>query len=153
MKTTPKLKSTIQNDIGVFMCSVPAILFAILATFLFIKSEILKDQYTNIETIYLSIATFLILSFCLWPFVLWWWSVIYKSFKNGVELTAESNEMNLKIVLGLGIEYTFEYQGKKIKHIASLVSNKKTRALAKEKSLSIIYNPKKDISFVKAAYI
>ncbi len=61
--------------------------------------------------------------------------------------------MNLKIVLGLGIEYTFEYEGNKIKHIASLVSNKKTRALAKEKTLPIIYNPKKGVSFVKAAYI
>ncbi len=153
MKTSPKLKSIIKNDIGVFMCTVPPVLFAILSTFLFIKSEILKDQYTDVETIYLSIATFLILSFCLWPFVLWWWGVIHKSFKNGVELTAEVNKMNLKIVLGLGIEYTFEYEGNKIKHIASLVSNKKTRALAKEKTLPIIYNPKKGVSFVKAAYI
>ena len=95
---------------------------------------------------------FLTVSLFLWPFVLWWWYVIHQTFKTGVELTAQSQKMNLKFVLGLGIEYTFEYQGNKIEHIASLVSNKNTKTLANNKLLTVIYNPKKNISFIKELY-
>ena len=152
MKISPQLKSIIKNDMGVFMCTFPPIFFAILFTFLFIKSEIHKDQYDLIETIYISITVFLTLSLFLWPFILWWWYVIRQTFKTGIELTTQSQKINFKFGLGLGIEYTFEYQGNKIEHIASLVSNKTTKKLANEESLTVIYNPKKNISFIKELY-
>ena len=106
------------------MCTVPPILFAIFFTFLFIKSEIHKDQYTFFETTYISISIFITLSLCLWPFVLWWWYSINQTFKNGIELIAKGKKMNLRLVLGLGVAYSFEYKGKNIEHIASLVSKK-----------------------------
>lgn len=152
MKTTPKLTSIIKNDISVFMCTFPPILFSLLITLLFLKSEINKDQYTLIETIYLSIITLLVIPLSFWPFILWWVHVIKHTFKTGVEISAQSKNMNLKYVLGLGIEYSFEYQGEKIKHIASLVSNKTTKKIANEESLNIIYNPKKGVSFIKELY-
>ena len=152
MKTTPKLTSIIKNDIGVFMCTFPPILFSLLITLLFLKSEINKDQYTLIETIYLSIITLLVIPLSFWPFILWWVHVIKHTFKTGVEISAQSKNMNLKYVLGLGIEYSFEYQGEKIKHTASLVSNKTTKKIANEESLNIIYNPKKGVSFIKELY-
>ena len=134
------------------MCAFPPILFAALFTFLFINNEINKDQYGLVETTYISITVFLTVSLFLWPFILWWWYVIRQTFKTGIELTAQSQKMNFKLVLGLGIEYTFEHKGNKIKHIASLVSNKTTNKLANEKSLTVIYNPKKNISFIKELY-
>jgi len=135
------------------MCTIPTVLFAMLSVFLFVKSEIHKNQYSFYEISYLSIIVFLSISVCLWPFVIWWWYVISETFKKGVELNAKSKKMNLKFVLGLGIKYTFSYKGKEIEHIASLVANKKTRNIANETSISIIYNPKKKISFIKEAYI
>ena len=152
MNITPKLTSIIKNDISVFMCIFPPIIFSILITLLFLKSEINKDQYTLIETIYFSLTILLVIPLCFWPFILWWVYVIKHTFKTGVEISAQSKKMNLKYVLGLGIKYSFEYQGKKIKHIASLVSNKRTKELAGKESLKIIYNPKKDVSFIKELY-
>lgn len=152
MKTTPKLTSIIKNDISIFMCTFPPILFSILIALLFLKSEINKDQYTLIETAYLSITILLVIPLCFWPFILWWVHVIKHTFKTGIEITAQSKKKKLKYVLGLGVEYCFEYQGKKIKHIASLVSNKTTKELASEESLKIIYNPKKGVSFIKELY-
>lgn len=134
------------------MCTFPPIIFSLLITLLFLKSEINKDQYTLIETIYLSITTLLVIPLSFWPFILWWVYVIKHTFKTGVEITAQSKKMNLKYVLGLGIEYSFEYQGKEIKHIASLVSNKTTKKSANEESLKIIYNSKKGVSFIKELY-
>ncbi len=134
------------------MCVFPPILFAILFTFLFINNEIHKNQYNLVETIYISITVFLTVSLFLWPFILWWWYAIRQTFKTGIEVTAQSQKMNLKLVLGLGIEYTFEYQGNKIEHIVSLVSNKITKKLANEESLTVIYNPKRNISFIKELY-
>ena len=152
MKTTPKLTSIIKNDISIFMCIFPPIIFSILITFLFLKSEINKDQYTLIETTYLSFTILLAIPLCFWPFMLWWLHLIKHTFKTGIEITAQSKKMNLKYVLGLGIEYSFECQGKKIKHIASLVSNKRTNKLASEEYLKIIYNPQKGVSFIKELY-
>jgi len=152
MKISSQLKNIIKNDISVFMCVFPPILFAALFTFLFINNEIHKEQYNLVETTYISITVFLTVSLFLWPFILWWWYVIRQTFKTGIELTAQSQKMDLKLVLGLGIEYTFEHQGNKIKHIASLVSNKITKKLANEESLTVIYNPKKNISFIKELY-
>ena len=134
------------------MCTFPPIIFAIVIALLFLKSEINKDQYTLIETTYLIFTMLLVIPLCFWPFILWWVYVIKHTFKTGVEISAQSKKMNLKYVLGLGIEYSFEYQGEKIKHIASLVSNKTTKKLAGEESLKIIYNPKKGVSFIKELY-
>ena len=153
MRVTPKIIDVIKNDIGVFMCTIPPILFAVLATFLFLKSEIHKDQYTLIETIYISAIIFTSLSVFLWPFVIWWWRNINNTFINGVEVIANGNKINSTYMLGLGVEYSFQYEGITIKHIASLVSNKKTKKIAKNKSFSIFYNPIKNISFIKDAYI
>lgn len=153
MKESPKIHRIIKNDTSVFMCTVVPLLFGILFTVLFIKSEINKEQLTALEFIYYGIATFLAVPIVLLPFVLWWVFVIFKTFSNGVELTASSERMKMPLVIGLGIEYIFEYEGKKIKHVASLIRNKEMQVLAKEKTLAITYNPKKGISFVKAAYI
>ena len=153
MKDSPKILRIIKNDTSVFMCTVVPILFGILFTVLFIKSEINKDQLTTVEFIYYGIVTFIAVPVVLSPFVLWWIYVIFKTFSHGIELTASSEKMKMPLVIGLGIEYIFEYEGQMIKQVASLMRNKETQALAKEKSLAIIYNPKKGISFVKAAYI
>lgn len=153
MKSVPTIKNIIKNDIGVFMCTIPPILFAALFTFLFVKNEIIKDQYNLLESTYISITIFLSLSLFLWPFVLWWWHSINQTFKTGIEIIASGKKMNSKIILGLGIEYSFEHNGNKIKHVASLVSNKKTKEIAKNESFKIMYNPEKNISFIKDAYI
>jgi len=153
MRITPKIVITIKNDIGVFMCTIPPVLFALLSTFLFLKSELHKDQFTLIETIYISTIIFTSLSVFLWPFVIWWWRTINSTFVNGVEIIANGNKINSKYMLGLGIKYSFQYEGKTINHTASLVSNKNTKKIAKNKSFTVFYNPVKNISFIKDAYI
>lgn len=153
MDKSPKLRNMLKNDIGAFMCTWPPMLFAVLSVFLFLKAEVASNQHSNLELLYISIIIFLSISFCLWPFVLWWWRVINQTFKNGVELQAESSKMNLKFVIGLGVKYTFNYNGKNFEHIASLVSNTQMRNLANVPEVSIIFNPEKNISFIKNAYI
>ncbi len=153
MNSSPQLKKIIKNDISAFMCTWPPVLFAALSVFLFVKSEVDKHQHSWLEILFTGIIIFTVISLCLWPFILWWWRVIYKTFKNGIEINAISTKMNLNFVLGIGIKYTFDYKGTKIEHIPSLVSNKKTRELANKKFILIIYNPEKNISFIKDAYI
>ncbi|MEJ2141334.1 MAG: hypothetical protein P8Y24_03090 [Gammaproteobacteria bacterium] len=127
MELNPKLSSAIKNDIGLFLCFWGPI-------------------------IYISLIIVISISICLWPFIIWWWYQIIKTFKNGVTLDADSENMNLKYVIGLGLKYRFNYKGAEIEHIASLVSNKNMKRLTSEPVLSIVYNPDKNISFIRNVY-
>jgi hypothetical protein len=153
MDNSPKLGNIVKNDTGAFMCTWPPIFFALLSVALFLKNGASSSQYTDIELFYISSIIFFSISFCLWPFVLWWRRVITQTFKDGIELQAASCKMKLRFVIGLGVKYTFTYNGKHYEHIASLVSNSKMRKLANEPEVSIVYNPEKNISFIKNAYL
>jgi hypothetical protein len=152
MEHNPKLISGIKNDIGIFLCLWGPISFSILSVFLFIKSTVNNEQYANYEIVYISLIIFISISLCLWPFILWWWYQIIKTFKHGVVLDADSENMNLKYVIGMGLKYKFNYNGAEIEHVASLVSNKKMKRISNEPVLSIVYNPNKNISFVRDVY-
>ncbi len=153
MRQPPKLKNIIKNDTGAFMCAWLPILFATIAVGLFIYSESTRNNYTVLEIIYLSPIIFISLSVCLWPFILWWWYSIYITFKNGTILEATVSHNKIKHAFDLGVIYTFEYQGEKFEHIASLIPNKTTKKIAAMQSLDIVLNPKNNLSFIKNAYI
>ena len=153
MRDTPQLKNIIKNDTGAFMCAWLPIVFAALSVVLFIYFESSRDNYSVLEIIYISPIIFLSLSVCLWPFILWWWHSIYITFKNGIVLEAKNTNKKIKHAFDLGVIYTFEHQGEKIEHIASLIPNSTTKEIATMQSLDIVFNPKKNISFIKNAYI
>lgn len=153
MKDKPKLNNIIKNDTGVFICVWLPILFGSLAVSSFIYFESDRNNYTIIEILYLSPVIFIGLSLCLWPFVLWWRWSISETFKNGVELEAINTNKRIKHAFDLGVVYQFEHNGNIIEHIASLVPNAKTKEIASMQSFNIVFNPKRNISFIKNAYI
>ena len=153
MTDRPKLITIIKNDIGVFICVFLPIVLAAVAVGSFIHFESNRNNYSSSEILYLSPVIFISLSLCLWPFVLWWWHSINTTFKNGIELRATNTNRIIKYALGVGVIYTFEHEGNKLQHIASLVPNKRTRAIASMPLFDIILNPEKNISFIKDAYI
>ncbi len=153
MRKTPKLKSIIKNDTGAFMCAWLPVFFATIAVGLFIYSESTRDNYTVLEILYLSPIIFISLSACLWPFIIWWWYSIYIAFKNGTIIEATISHNKIKNSFDLGVIYTFEYQGKKFEHIASLIPNKTTKEIATMQSFDIVFNPVNNLSFIKNVYI
>ncbi len=153
MRDTPKLKSIIKNDTGAFMCAWLPVVFATVAAVSFTYFESNRDNYSALEIIYISPIIFIGLSICLWPFILWWWYSIYITFKNGIVLEAKNTNKKIKHAFDLGVIYTFEHQGKKIKHIASFIPNSTTKEIVTMQSLSIVFNPKNNLSFIKNAYI
>ncbi|VAW66476.1 hypothetical protein MNBD_GAMMA08-1803 [hydrothermal vent metagenome] len=153
MKNTPDLKSIIKNDTGAFMCVYVPILFALVAVGSFIYFESGRDNYTVLEIIYYSPIIFTSLSVCLWPFILWWWYSINKTFKKGVELKANNTYKVIKRAFDLGVIYTFEYEGEKFEHVASFIPNSATKSIAEMQSLNIIFNPENNLSFIKDAYL
>ena len=153
MKDTPQLKSLIKNDTGAFMCAWLPAIFAIIAVGAFIYFESSRDNYSILEITYIAPLLFISLALSLWPFILWWWHSVSTTFKNGVELEAKNTNKIIKRAFDLGIIYTFEYQGAKFEHIASLVPNKETKEIAAMQPLLVVFNPKNKISFIKNAYI
>jgi len=153
MRDTPQLRNIIKNDTGAFICAWLPVVFSTVATSAFIYFESNRDNYSVLEIAYLAPVIFASLSISLWPFILWWWYSISTTFKNGIELDAINTNKTIKHAFDLSIIYSFEHQGVKIEHIASLVPNSTTKELANMQSLSIVFNPKNNISFIKNAYI
>ncbi len=149
----PKLKNIVKNDTGAFMCVWLPIVLAIVAVGSFIYFESNRDNYSALEIIYISSIIFIGLSICLWPFILWWWYSIYITFKKGIVIEARNTHKIIKRAFDLGVIYTFEYQGKRYEHIASLIPNRTTKEIAAKESLNVIFNPKNNLSFIKNAYI
>ncbi len=153
MKDTPRLKNIIKNDTGAFLCTWIPVVFAIAATSAFIYFESGKDNYSALEIAYTAPLVFFSLSICLWPFILWWWYSISTAFKNGIEIEAKNTNKTIRHAFDLSVIYAFEYQGVKIEHIASLIPNNTTTKISNMSSLSIVFNPENNISFLKNAYV
>lgn len=153
MREMPKLKNIVKNDTGAFMCAWLPIMFALVAVGSFIYFESNRDNYSALEMLYISPIIFIGLSICLWPFILWWWYSIYITFKKGMAVEARNTHKIIKRALDLGVIYTFEYQGKKYEHTASLIPNRTTKEIAAMESLNVIFNPKNNLSFIKNVYI
>lgn len=153
MNERPKIKYLINNEMGAFICVWLPIICAITAAGSFAYYESNRNNYSFFEILYLTPALLISLSLILWPIILLWWRTISSTFKNGIKLNAINTNKNIEHTYDLNITYKFEYNGKTIEHIASLVPNKRNKELAKMQSFEIAFNPNKNLSFIKNVYI
>ena len=149
MNSLPKLKNIIKNDFGAFLCIWGPVLFATISLITFTINEYPFAELTMLELVasYISIS---LISLTLLPFVLWWYHIIKVTFKNGVEI--EAIIYKKETGFGLGIFYLFTFNGKRIEHVAALVPNQDTKKALKKDKVSVMYNAKKNVSFIKEIY-
>jgi hypothetical protein len=153
--TAPSLKQLIKNDLAANICVSGPTILAIVAAPAFYFLSPTRTSYSEPAFILTSLMLFLALSVCLLPFVFWWWFRVKTVFVKGIHLNAvNTNDHSvLRHGFGLGISYSFEYDGKVIQGIATLVPNKTALDLASRQYLNIIYYPKYNLSLIEDVYI
>ncbi len=147
----PRLRDVIFNDWPVFLLVFGPVLFSVFAMVMYISQEYPFKGYLLYDILITTIS-FIALSFCLWPFVIWWFLRIKNTFLCPIEIMGTVTSVWGLYGPYIGIYYEFTYNGEILKHSATLLSNKRTIKVAKEKNVTIFYNSKYGISFIKEVF-
>ena len=151
MRDCPQLIKLVKNDTGSFICVAGPAVFSLIILGLIILFDYPFEGY-SIFDLYILVIGIPVTAIVLWPFVGWWYFLIRKTFKEGVELEASVLDKRAKYAFDLGIHYSFIYEGCEKEHINSLVPNQLAREISGRSTVRVIYHPKKNVSFIKEVY-
>lgn len=147
----PSIKVVLFSDWVVFLLFFGPVLFVGLGFVLYVIKEYPFLDYTLIEFLKI-VFMFLISTIITWPLILWWCFVIRKTFE--ANINTEANITDYFGVSGpyIGIYYTFTFRDKSYNHTATLLNTRRARDIIKRKNVLIVFDERKNISFIWKAY-
>lgn len=151
--TPPKLSAILTRDWGSFLATFGIPLMASFA-FVVYLIEIGTGKVPN-NTIYDILSFILIIplsGLVFMPAVLWWYYVIWRTFKNGKIVEAKIRKLDKKFLINIGVTYTYEEEGKEIERITDFVNTKKVKRILSMPNLSVVVDKNKNISFIKEIF-
>lgn len=147
-----KFRQVLLTEASIFFLIAFPVFFLLFALLLFGVKNYPFDLLTMTELF----DAFLVLAFSIILFAsiaYWWFSAIKRAFRLGCEVVANVKDTSESIIPLIGIQYTFDYQGKTYNHSADFLSRKRTRMLANKSEVIVIFDIEKKRSFIKGAYI
>ena len=130
---------------------IPFVLMPILAVVAIVELWPFYDQ-PNDELIKVALAL-------VGPFLLfysagfWWINETIKAFQNGERLEGKIIQFDKPVGPYFAVTYEFEYLGERKVHRVAYINNQRTKKLAQNRIVSVLYNSAKKRSFIKEAYI
>jgi len=134
-----------------FLLFYGSIFFAIVG---YVILLVLHFPYNNLTTDQVQMFKFFwVVSLTGSPFYIWWYFVIRSTFIHGEIIEAKVTDASLKkLSPDFMFQYAFTHKSEDFNHHANLIPNSVTKSLAMKKTVLIIYNAKKNVSFILEAY-
>jgi len=147
----PRYKNILFTDWAVFLT-----LFGYIAiiTFFFVVFLVTKYPFADygitewVQALLGFLAAFLLTT----PIVFWWCSVIRKTFRTGIVMDARITRFFGVKGPYVGVFYEFTHDSVKYEHTATLLNRKIARNQVKKDSVKIVFNPRKNVSFIYEPY-
>jgi hypothetical protein len=149
MVKPPSLISAIHTEYPVFLLAYLPALLAIASIVTLLQMYFPYEDLTK-ENILMLVFTPL-LSIVGFPFILWWWYMIRRTFIRGIVTSARVTKTT-DSVLYLHIHYSFLIGEKEHNHLANFLKNEKTKKIVCSKNVSVVYDSSKNLSFLVDAY-
>lgn len=149
MVKPPSLISAIHTEYPVFLLAYLPALFAIASTVTLLQMYFPYEDLTKDNVLMLFFTP--LLSVVGFPFILWWWYMIRRTFTRGI-VTSANVTKTTDSVLYLHIHYSFFVGEKEHSHYANILKNEKTKKIVHNEKVSIVYDISKNLSFLVDAY-
>jgi hypothetical protein len=99
-----------------------------------------------------ALSGFLVAFMLTTPIVFWWCSVIRSTFRTGIVMDARVTSFFGVKGPYVGIYYEFSHDSVKYEHTATLLNRKVIRNKLENDTISIVFDPRKRVSFIYEAY-
>jgi len=151
--TPPRFIAVITRDSGAFWAVLgPPILGA--GAFVVYLIQLLSGNVTNggVSDIAIFIATIVLSGTLFMPAVLWWYYIIRRTYKEGAVLEAKIKTIDKRFPLNIGVTCIFEHNGQPKEAIIGVVNTRKSREILAQPTLTILFDAKRNLSFIKEVF-
>ena len=145
MVKSPSMIKAMHTEYPVFLLAYLPTLFAVTATITLLHMYFPYEDLTKDKILMLVFTP--LLSVVGFPFILWWWYIIRRTFVRGIVISANVTKTT-DSVLYFHIHYSFFVGEKEHNHFANLIKNEKTKKFIYSKKASVVYDSSKNLSFL-----
>ena len=149
MAKPPSLLSVIHTEYPVFLLAYLPALFALVGTITLLETYFPYEDLTKDNVLMLVFTP--LLSMVGFPFILWWWFMIRRTFVRGIVTSAIVTETS-DSVLYLHIHYSFFVGKKEHKQFVNILKNEKAKKIVSSEEVSVVYDSSKNLAFLVDAY-